>query len=486
MYCITPGIQAQFCNKNSCYQQDVCFTDSEINIKDYKYATVHNIYKSSTASIDLYMTVYSPCALPANIEDLKKRFSCKSCNRPFILLMHGGGFRIGCRLIFNNECMEFAKRGYIVATIDYRMGWVNGDELQTCDNDFCFDSACAPVQDDSCKAEYNDSMNFAIYRAMQDASAAMRYIVHYADKFNIDVNYLYIGGHSAGSITAANLCYTDQYELNTLMPREVSKLGILNKSGNLFTDTFKIAGLYNNWGSVMDTDLIIGSRNKIPMIAFHGIDDSVVPFAKGIPFGCPNGTYDAEYGSSLIYARLTNKYPDLPVELYACYGGHGIFEGNPKFDSKVLYRIQKAICFFNRVRNGDMSRTYIRINKNEDDITYNELISISPVNCSYRGSLQKDFYTDNSTEKNTKAIQDKTPDEYIIYPNPASLHAILVINKKLLVNIMLTNANGKLLWSKNNISGAVNLPVQKLRGGLYFVIIRTGEYCRVLKFFRIA
>jgi prepilin-type processing-associated H-X9-DG protein len=45
-------------------------------------------------------------------------------------------------------------------------------------------------------------LDFETYRALQDASAAMRFIVHFADNLNIDTNYLYIDGHSAGSIVS--------------------------------------------------------------------------------------------------------------------------------------------------------------------------------------------------------------------------------------------------------------------------------------------
>ena len=106
------------------------------------------------------------------------------------------------------------------------------------------------MQDDSCKAVYKDSLNFAMYRALQDAAAAMRFIVHYAVNLNINTNFLYIGGYSAGAIISANLCYMNQQELNLAMPGAHTVLGPRNLSGNSFTDSYKIAGLFNNWGVV--------------------------------------------------------------------------------------------------------------------------------------------------------------------------------------------------------------------------------------------
>jgi hypothetical protein len=312
----------------------------------------------------------------------------------------------------------------------------------------------------------------------------MRFIAHYAGVLNIDKNYLYIGGHSAGSVIATSFCYVGQNEFNSVMPKEVSVLGRINSSGNAFKDSFKIAGLFNNWGGLIDTSLINGPRDKIPMIAFHGIDDLVVPFAKGFPLGCKNGAYGVGYGSSSIYTRLTNRYPGLPVELYACYGGHGIFDGNPETDPKSLYRIQKAICFFNRVREGDRSRTYISIDKNESDITYQELDSISPVNCSYTPLLNKDVYANSSIEKNTGTTQDEERNEFIIYPNPAVSYATLHVNNEISkTEIALTDADGKILWTKKSVNAKnIDLPVQDLSAGLYFIILKTAKENVVLKF----
>ena len=269
-----------------------------------------------------------------------------------------------------------------MASIDYRLGWVPEDIRPAC-KDYCFVGRCGIIITQPCRQGYKDSLDFAVYRATQDANAAMRFISYYAANLNIDTNSLYVGGYSAGSIVALNLCYMNQSELNTVMPKAQPKLGPINGYGNAFTNTYKISGLFNNWGGLDDTTYIHGLRDKIPMIAFHGLDDSTIPFIKGNPLGCRNGAYGISYGSSVIYSRLVNKYPDLPVELYACYGSHGIFDKNPETDQKTLYRIQKAICFFNRVRKGDKRRNYVVINKEETDISYAELNSISSVECEY-------------------------------------------------------------------------------------------------------
>src|SRR5436853_6282152 len=160
------NIQAQLCNYESCYRKDTCFAANRISSRTYKYATVQNTYMSATKSVALYLTVYSPCALPTNPgKPFADSINCGGCKRPFILLIHGGSFRKGCRTQMTTDCIEFAKRGYIAATIDYRLGWVPGDEKTTCSN-FCLTDACVSLKADSCKTIYSDSANFAFYRAM--------------------------------------------------------------------------------------------------------------------------------------------------------------------------------------------------------------------------------------------------------------------------------------------------------------------------------
>jgi len=275
------------------------------------------------------------------------------------------------------ECREFAKRGYIAASIDYRLGWVNGDEnLQGCNPGFCFTTACGTIDANNCRKIYADSNQFALYRALQDAHAAMRYIVHYASQLNIDTRYLYIGGHSAGSVAAVNLTYVNAAELSAVLPGPASVLGNLDTAGNPYTDVFKIAGLYNNWGAVLDTTLITGNVNRIPMIAFHGSDDPVVPYGRANFLSCKH--YDSSYGSYMIYKRLTNLYPGLPVELFSCKGGHGIFEEN---DAEGLYRIQKAICFFRNAKQGSTTTSLVERQETDNNITVDSLRVWFPLNC---------------------------------------------------------------------------------------------------------
>ena len=84
------------------------------------------------------MDVYFP---NTELDTLKKR--------PFILLIHGGGFTGGTRERMTYHSVELSKRGFVVATISYRLGY---------------------------DIEIFGSIQKAVYRAQQDANTALRYI----------------------------------------------------------------------------------------------------------------------------------------------------------------------------------------------------------------------------------------------------------------------------------------------------------------------
>jgi acetyl esterase/lipase len=76
----------------------------------------------------------------------------------------------------------FAERGYVVASINYRLGFF----------------PLAP------------SVDRAGYRALQDAHAAVCYLIANADEFGIDTSNIFAAGTSAGAITALNLAFMEE------------------------------------------------------------------------------------------------------------------------------------------------------------------------------------------------------------------------------------------------------------------------------------
>lgn len=220
--------------------------------------------------LDLMLDVYYPKT------DLFK-------NRPLVMLIHGGAFYIGAKESACEKTLAttLAKRGYLVASIDYRLGF----KLTPTD------------------------IEMGAYRAIQDANAALRFLSHNAKGLGIDPEQVYIGGTSAGAVASLNTAFMTNDERP---PRilEVAKEGLVGKieeSGNKYTENFKIKAVVNMWGAVSDLN-IIDPDEKISVLSIHGTADDIVPFENDYPFRnslmINRLVMDKMYGSKPIHDRL--------------------------------------------------------------------------------------------------------------------------------------------------------------------------------------
>lgn len=179
--------------------------------------------------------------------------------RPLIVLIHGGGFFVGDKenSFMNDICPHFAKCGYTVASINYRLGFT-------------------PSQ---------TSIDRAGYKALQDARAAIRFLVNNADEYGIDTSRIYVGGTSAGAITSLNVAFMDNDEIPDKAKEGLIRqsLGNIDDSGNKIPHNFSIKAVINLWGAINDSTLI-DDYNRVSLLSVHGSADSVVPIGYDTPF----------------------------------------------------------------------------------------------------------------------------------------------------------------------------------------------------------
>lgn len=258
---------------------DIAIFDSTdiVTQSNILYGTSTNLFTNN--STQLFLDVWSP---DPSIDPLAER--------PLILLVHGGSFMAGSRADMNFFCMEYARRGFVAATISYRLGWGCDPNagIFTC-------GICGPLA---------PNVTTAAYCAVQDAHAAMRYLVTNSADFGIDSNWIFAGGVSAGSITALGLTFTDQAEANTYFANSVALAGNIAESGNDLTADFQIKGVVNDCGAVFNTNLIQQGDN-IPVISFHDDLDCVVPYNTGNVLSCLGCVaFPVVSGSAVINTRL--------------------------------------------------------------------------------------------------------------------------------------------------------------------------------------
>jgi acetyl esterase/lipase len=161
--------------------------------------------------------------------------------RPAIIWVHGGGFAKGDKgdkpAAFMSE--QFAKMGYVAASINYRL----------LDGGGC--SAANGVSPDCFRAGVE---------AVRDAQAAVRWLRANAPRYGIDVERIAIAGESAGGIVAAGVGVSSDLATDGSNPGYSSAVRAwISISGGLpggiFVDSSDAAGLL-----------------------FAGTDDNVVPY----------------------------------------------------------------------------------------------------------------------------------------------------------------------------------------------------------------
>lgn len=214
---------------------------------------------------DLFMDIYEP------IGDA-------STKRPLMLWVHPGGFLTGDKEADDMValCDSFARRGYVTASVGYRLGF-------------------NPLSASSAER--------AVYRGTQDVRAAIRYMMEYADIYDIDTNYIFLGGSSAGGFATVHVAYGDQDEVPNSVYGGVfeNDLGCLDCTGNNYQHEVNLAGIVNLWGALGDSAWV-DADEIVPALLIHGTDDGVVPFAVGHPFGSP--TTPLTYGSRCLHNQL--------------------------------------------------------------------------------------------------------------------------------------------------------------------------------------
>lgn len=229
-----------------------------------------------------------------------------TAKRPLLMWIHGGAFLAGDKndVSIQDLCKQYAKRGYVTASIDYRLGFISDDAYWECNYP---NYSCVFATD---SAEWVRSY----YRAIQDGKGALRYLINRYQQYGIDTNNVFVAGESAGAFVALGISLLD-----TLIERPVQTFGIADAPlphannlncvyniGKTFTGTsvprpdlggidgtiepsninFTIKGVGNMFGG-MYSDLLKQNKANKPkpsIFSYHQPCDIVVPIDSGDVF----------------------------------------------------------------------------------------------------------------------------------------------------------------------------------------------------------
>ena len=235
--------------------------------------------------------------------------------RPVIILCFGGGFVGGNRNqadLKDFYARELAKRGFVTAMIDYRLGM----------------------------NLFNQNAAFrGVYRAIQDGRQAVRFFRANAATYGIDPDQIYIGGHSAGGFVALHNIHMDKV---SEIPPQVKAvpantygntaawpdLGGLDAIGANQTFDGK-ANLAFAFAGALGFLSYIEGPDDVPMLQFHSQDDGTVQFGVGVPFPGLAALTDLPtvYGGGATHPYAISV--DAPSVFYDTLGlGHNPHVGN--------------------------------------------------------------------------------------------------------------------------------------------------------------
>ncbi len=231
-------------------------------------------------------------------------------NRPVIIFAFGGGFVNGSKREDSmiKLCQEFAKRGFVTASIDYRVGMNISDK---------------------------ELSKRAVYRGIQDGRSAVRFFRRNASTYKIDPNKIFMGGHSAGAFIALHNIYLDkdnERPASTRLYQSRPDLGELDAIGDnkTFANGNKVSGKANgaiSLAGALGELSYIESSNDIPCALFHSSNDPVIPFNSGEPFSflsfLPGFNLPTTFGGNEINNRanqvgLTREFFSYP------FRGHSV------------------------------------------------------------------------------------------------------------------------------------------------------------------
>jgi acetyl esterase/lipase len=286
--------------------------------------------------------------------DIYKPLGDNNPKRPLIVLVYGGSWLAGCKEDVKDFAIDMARRGYVVACPNYRLGWHKDNYVPapsclldgTQRNLYPFDS-CEVIR--------------ALYRGQQDVKGAIRWMKGRAQQDSTDACKVLVGGISAGGFNALAVGFLDRpsekplccFDLPDVLPPDPNMLnqavmkncalssfsvtqaararpnlggidGSLNQNGmdanvlgviNFFGGV-PYEALPNNWLAGPDTPAVY---------LYHQTCDGVVPFGYGQPYfvisqycnlGCTPWHYQTPnvYGSGAIAAALASM-PGTPI----CY-----------------------------------------------------------------------------------------------------------------------------------------------------------------------
>jgi para-nitrobenzyl esterase len=364
-----------------------------------------------------------------------------AAKRPLIIWAHGGSFIGGTK---NDQdvselCARFTKKGYVCASINYRVGF------------FPFDST---------------GIVPALLRAVQDMKASIRFF--YKDKltlnkYKIDTNNIFVGGSSAGAITALHIAYLDKNcEINPYINATTlaASGGIEGNSGNPNYSS-KVKGVINLCGALGKYGWM--ETGDIPLCSMHGTADGTVIYGQGKANpGFPTLYLD---GSRMLYAGTTCT-GSTAHKFYTWHGaGHVPYAGTSANAIAYMDTTEKFVRDYLLTRIACTDAPLLAPNTPAGNVA-----AYSYTNCTTAAVY--------GCPVGIKEVESSSALNEL-YPNPSSDFVTVAFkNQNEEHTMVMTDMTGKVIFSERTKEQTYTIQKNQLSGGIYFLKTTNsrGEY----------
>ncbi|MBX2892029.1 MAG: alpha/beta hydrolase [Saprospiraceae bacterium] len=316
--------------------------------------------------------------------------------RPVIVFVHGGFMLTGCKEGVRWFCEVMAKRGYVVASVNYRKGW-HKDNYVPAPN--CLLTVLGMDVKWPLRCRFVGALSRCLSRDA-DVKGAIRWLKARAEQDSTCPQKVLVGGESAGAVISLAVAFPDRPEEKPASCHEIADapppyapnvncyegdacqqllatpagaalkrpdLGPIEGRLNLNGFDANVLGVISFYGSV-PYEAHVNSRDwmKGPdtpaLYLYHRTCDAVVPFGYGYPTGvlslqCNTGCTPWHYNHFLLLgsgtiASAINSMPEPPplmTEFFSCQPFFGCLDyiNNGSYHNILnpLGRAQKMASF---------------------------------------------------------------------------------------------------------------------------------------------
>ena len=221
-------------------------------MQNITYATAPDLV--SAAPVTLKLDVFQPAGDTVT-------------NRPAVIWVHGGGFRTGAKAATTTVASEYAQRGYVTVSIDYRLDPGNR----------CQDVQDGKITDPDELAAETARCERAIFAAQHDTQAVARFVRSNASAYGVNPGKIAVGGFSAGAVTALHVAYRSD---------DPGDVGDFDNVDSRVQAALAASGCNYDPGSI--------GAGDAPVFLLHAQFDQAVPFA------CAQSTAQRAHDAGLV------------------------------------------------------------------------------------------------------------------------------------------------------------------------------------------